>query len=127
MELHELRVRARGGRGGGCSYIGRYLQPRSVCGVDLSGITVRYSCERHRVPSVRQLSPAKGVTAGHTALVAVRATLAFGAPLGGPEGSGEKGASTLEEGLTPRFAFCIVCIYTLYGVEYGNTTDHQDR
>ena len=37
------------------------------------------------------------------------------------------GASAREEGLTPRFGFCIVCIYTLYGVGYGNTTDRQDR
>jgi SAM-dependent methyltransferase len=34
------------GRGGGCSYIGRYLQPRSVVGVDLSrrGVSL---CTRH--------------------------------------------------------------------------------
>ncbi len=41
------------GRGGGCSYIGRYHHPRSVCGVDLSENAVRYCRERHRVPSVR--------------------------------------------------------------------------
>ena len=30
-------------------------------------------------------------------------------------------------GLTPIIGFCISCIYTLYGVGYGDTTDHQDR
>ena len=41
------------GRGGGCSYIRRYLSPRSVCGVDLSRNVVRYCRERHRLPSLR--------------------------------------------------------------------------
>jgi hypothetical protein len=46
---------------------------------------------------------------------------------GTSEGSGKKDASAPEEGLISSFGFCIVCIYTLYGVRHGNTTDHQDR
>jgi SAM-dependent methyltransferase len=41
------------GRGGGCSYIGRYLGARSVCGVDLSDNAVRFCRERHQIPVVR--------------------------------------------------------------------------
>jgi SAM-dependent methyltransferase len=41
------------GRGGGCSYVGRYLRPRSVCGVDLAENVVRYCRQRHPVPAVR--------------------------------------------------------------------------
>lgn len=43
------------GRGGGCSFIKRYLQPRSVVGVDLSERAIRL-CRRHHVgPGLRFL------------------------------------------------------------------------
>jgi SAM-dependent methyltransferase len=45
-----LEVRC--GRGGGCSYIARYLEPRSVCGVDLSRRVVLLCRARHRLPNV---------------------------------------------------------------------------
>jgi ubiquinone/menaquinone biosynthesis C-methylase UbiE len=41
------------GRGGGCSYLGRYLQPRTVCGVDLSENAVLFCRKRHPVSAVR--------------------------------------------------------------------------
>jgi SAM-dependent methyltransferase len=41
------------GRGGGCSYIARYLKPRSVCGVDLSSKAVRFCRRKHRVPTLK--------------------------------------------------------------------------
>jgi SAM-dependent methyltransferase len=41
------------GRGGGCSYIARYLQPRSVCGVDLSRKAVLFCRKKHQLPALR--------------------------------------------------------------------------
>jgi len=40
------------GRGGGSSYIARYLHPRSVCGVDLSRNAVEFCRERHPIPNL---------------------------------------------------------------------------
>jgi SAM-dependent methyltransferase len=40
------------GRGGGCSYIGRYLQPRSVVGVDLSRHGVSLCTRYHARPGL---------------------------------------------------------------------------
>jgi SAM-dependent methyltransferase len=41
------------GRGGGCSYIARYLNPRSVCGVDLSRKAVLFCRRKYRLPDLR--------------------------------------------------------------------------
>jgi SAM-dependent methyltransferase len=41
------------GRGGGCSFLVRYLDPRSMCGVDLSENTVKFCRERHPLPCLR--------------------------------------------------------------------------
>ncbi len=41
------------GRGGGCSYIARYLGPRSVCGVDLSRKAVFFCRRKHSHPVLR--------------------------------------------------------------------------
>ena len=41
------------GRGGGCSYIASYLQPRSMWGVDLSRSGVHYCRVRHKVSNLR--------------------------------------------------------------------------
>jgi ubiquinone/menaquinone biosynthesis C-methylase UbiE len=38
------------GRGGGCSYIARYLQPRSLLGIDFSNEAVTLSRKLHAVP-----------------------------------------------------------------------------
>lgn len=40
------------GRGGGCSYVARYLQPRSVLGIDFSPNAVALSRKRHVVPGL---------------------------------------------------------------------------
>jgi len=40
------------GRGGGASYIARYLKPRSVVGLDLSGKAVAFSNKWHVVPNL---------------------------------------------------------------------------
>jgi ubiquinone/menaquinone biosynthesis C-methylase UbiE len=40
------------GRGGGCSYIARYLQPRAILGVDYSDNAVSLSRERHSAPGL---------------------------------------------------------------------------
>jgi SAM-dependent methyltransferase len=41
------------GRGGGSSYIARYLGPRSVCGVDLSRKAVHFCRQMHESPILR--------------------------------------------------------------------------
>ncbi len=38
------------GRGGGCSYIARYLRPRSTCGIDFSENAVALSRKLHAIP-----------------------------------------------------------------------------
>lgn len=41
------------GRGGGCSYLARYLGPGTVCGVDLSRNAVKFCRGRHPLPNLR--------------------------------------------------------------------------
>jgi SAM-dependent methyltransferase len=41
------------GRGGGASYVARYLQPRSVVGLDLSGKAVAFSTKQHANTNLR--------------------------------------------------------------------------
>lgn len=53
IELRGLDVLEVGsGRGGGCSYIARYLKPRSILGVDYSDNAVALSRERHNAPGL---------------------------------------------------------------------------
>ena len=40
------------GRGGGASYVARYLKPRRMVGIDLSGRAVAFSNKRHVVPNL---------------------------------------------------------------------------
>jgi len=40
------------GRGGGASYVARYLKPKSMVGMDLSGKAVTFSKKRHVVPNL---------------------------------------------------------------------------
>lgn len=40
------------GRGGGASYLARYLHPRSVLGIDFSGRTIAFCTRRHVVPGL---------------------------------------------------------------------------
>jgi SAM-dependent methyltransferase len=41
------------GRGGGCSFIARYLRPHFICGVDFSRNAVKFCQERHRLRCLR--------------------------------------------------------------------------
>ncbi len=41
------------GRGGGASYVARYLKPRSVVGLDLSGKAVAFSSKQHALANLR--------------------------------------------------------------------------
>ena len=41
------------GRGGGCSYIARYLKPASVIGLDVARKAVEFCTEHHSVPGLR--------------------------------------------------------------------------
>ena len=40
------------GRGGGASYIARYLRPRSVVGLDITGAAIRFCSQHYRLPNL---------------------------------------------------------------------------
>jgi ubiquinone/menaquinone biosynthesis C-methylase UbiE len=53
LDLLQAKVLEVGsGRGGGCSYIARYLQPASVCGVDYSKTAIAFSQRVHQATAL---------------------------------------------------------------------------